>query len=119
MTSLNIKDLEKLIEEIEAKKPKPEDNLIAIVITKYAPAKDMAKVMAKDGFYFLVQKEIWLKDFEIHFKKVNDTLMFSGIPIYEDDELAIKLLLYASDAMGWKYMGYTWVDRRPYILTGS
>ena len=88
---------ENLIEAIERlPKLKAEDNLLSIVITKHAPEIELRKCQLEKGFHFLVRKNVW----RIISNEINSIQYFTssffpsfwGVPIYEDDAMAIKII---------------------------
>jgi hypothetical protein len=88
-------EFEALIEQF---RPKPEDNLISIIVSdKWGTEKGVYKPQLDTGFHFIITK-IMLEKIKRASLLQNTPSTFSqcfGVPIIEDDDLAEKVLVEA------------------------
>ena len=98
LTMQNITDAINLLPKIPS-----EENLLAIIITKFAPLEGVYKKQKEKGFYILLTNQNWIKVKDLFLNKsgmygINELKMFGsmkdiyGVPIYENDEMAFEIL---------------------------
>jgi hypothetical protein len=88
-------DFEKLLDNF---KTKPETTLISIIISdKWESKKGFLKAQLGKGFHLIFTKSMFEKVREVSTVRTYFSIFMSGygIPIYEDDEMAEKIIVEA------------------------
>lgn len=113
--------LEEFEEIIEKLKPPPSEILISIIVSdKWGNGEGLLKAQLDSGFHYIITKTMLekMKDiFGVQPTSPNTILSYLGIPIYESDDMAEKVLV---EAYFRKNPFPVWIDKNPYIdLKGS